>query len=119
MRVNRTRTLTAFGLVIVLAALIFASVPVVAQAPPLEEQLSDIVLQIEDELRFVGAPEETISLYSQIVLDSQSTGLDRETFITNLVDELSAIVEDEASLEASLGVVDTLVAAYQALAGEV
>ena len=119
MKVNRTRALTAFVLVIFLAVLIFTSVPVVAQDPPLEEQLADIVLQIEDELRFVGAPEETISLCSQMVLDSQTTGLDRETFITNLVDELSAIVEDEASLEASLGVVDTLVADYQALAGEV
>jgi hypothetical protein len=119
MRVYRTSALMALGLVIVLAALIFVSVPVVAQDPPLEEQLADIVLQIEDELRLVGTPEETIARCSQMVLTSQITGFDRETFIANLVDELSVIVEDEASLEAGLDAVDTLVAEYQALAGEV
>ena len=118
MKVYRASALTAFGLVIVLAALVTSALPVAAQEDPLVDQLAAIVLQIESELSLAGAPAQSIERCSKALVNSQATGLDREIFISNLTDELSAFVEDDAALQNGLEAVDALVAQYQALAGE-
>ena len=106
-----------------LAALIFFvvfSLPVHVSAvdEATEQRLSEIVLEIEDELRLAGAPEDAIARCSNAIQNLQATGLSREIFISNLVDELTAVVDDDAALQAGLAAVDDLVAEYQALAGE-
>ena len=118
MKIYRTRRLAALGVIVGLAALIASVIPVAAQEDPLVEQLAAIVLQIEDELQQAGVPKNTIARCRNAVVDSQATGLDREIFISNLIDELSPIVEDEVALQSSVDAVDALVAQYQDLTGE-
>ena len=118
MRIYSPRPWVTLGSVMGLAALLAWAMPVAAEEDPLMEQLAAIVLQIENELHLAGAPAETIDRCRNAVVYSQATGLDREIFISNLIDELSAIVEDEVALQNGLDAVDALVAQYQDLAGE-
>jgi hypothetical protein len=95
--------------------LLASATPTEAQEDPLVEELATILQQIEAELVLVGAPEQTIDWTRQALIDSPATGLDREIFISNLGEELAAVVEDEVALQACLDAVDTLVAQYQLL----
>ena len=89
-----------------------------AHAQDLDQQLADIRSEVETVLTNAGSPQEVTDRCVKTLENAPATGLDQEILMTNLLNDLEPVIDDDLVLDDCLGQVNELVGQYVELLRE-